>query len=532
MPEQRPNILLLFADQHRGDALGCAGNPAIRTPNLDALAAGGVRFSHAVTPVPVCVAARYSLITGRRCRDHHWVANSKLPGAAPELPTLMTSLGAAGYHTHGIGKFHFQPQGRHHGFFGMEWMEEIPRYRENDHYLQYLQRVGWGHKREVHGVRNLLYQQPQTTEVPEEHVGSTWVADRAVEFIRCYRRREPFFLWASWIAPHPPWNVPRPWDEMYRLDDMPAPIDYDRPLADLPPICRGLRQLANTEHASEARLRRTTALYYAQCSLIDKGVGRILAELDRRGMAENTLILYTSDHGELLNDHGLCQKSTPFDGCARVPLLVRWPRRLRPGQVREDYATLLDVLPTCLDAASEAHPDPHSLAGRSLLRDDPPRDEVVIEHGSAPRRWLSLRDRRYKFNAWMENGFEELYDLAADPRETRNLVRELPDAAAHYRRKLVEWEREHGFPGSLDGDRFRVTPVGPSARPLRNAQFPTWVANLPPDELARMETPGEAVARAIARETTYSLEELDLRAWKDAGGDLRGTPFEEAWRRA
>src|SRR5947199_4785821 len=179
----RPNILLLFVDQQRADALGCSGNAAICTPHLDALAAEGLRFDHAVTPVPVCITARYSMITGLRLRDHHWVANSRLPGPRPELPTLMTLLGEAGYSTHGIGKFHFQPQGRHHGFFTMERMEEIPRYREEDDYLQYLQRVGWAHKREVHGVRNLLYQQPQTTEVPEAHVGSTSVRDRAVQLL-------------------------------------------------------------------------------------------------------------------------------------------------------------------------------------------------------------------------------------------------------------------------------------------------------------------------------------------------------------
>ena len=174
---RRPNILLLFTDQQRADALGCSGNPVIKMPNLDQLAAEGARFSHAVTPQPICIAARYSLITGLRPREHHWTSNGRLPGPAPELPTLITILASAGYYTHGIGKFHFQPQGRHHGFHRMEWMEEIPRYREDDDYLLHLKRVGYGHKREVHGVRNLLYQQPQTSPIPEEHVGSTWGGD-------------------------------------------------------------------------------------------------------------------------------------------------------------------------------------------------------------------------------------------------------------------------------------------------------------------------------------------------------------------
>ncbi|MBM4086550.1 MAG: arylsulfatase, partial [Planctomycetes bacterium] len=522
--------------------LGCAppisgqGRSVVRTPHLDKLAAEGVRFSHAVTPQPICIAARYSLITGLRPRHHHWTSNGRLPQYPPELPTIMTVLGHTGYHTHGIGKFHFQPQGRHHGFHRIEYMEEIPRYREDDHYLMYLKRVGYGHKREVHGVRNLLYQQPQTSSVPEVHVGSTWVADRAVEFLRRYQRKEPFFLWASWIAPHPPWNVPAPFDAMYRLEDMPLPFDYRKTESDLPMFGKMLRELANTEHASEARLRRITALYYAQCSLIDKGVGRILAELDRRGLAENTLILFTSDHGEMLNDHGLCQKGIPYDSCCRIPLLMRWPGRVKPGQVSTDYATLLDLMPTCLEAAGVPYPGPHALAGRSLLTDAPPRDEAVVEYGHAPHRWVSIRDRRYKFNVWLEEGFQELHDLSADPQECRNLAKDLPEVATHYCRKLVQWEREHGVGhlpaplGSLDGDKFGVFPARQPKRPHRNSQFPTWVQNLPPDELAQMESPSETVMNAIRHETTFKLEDLDLKTWKAHGGNLAGTPYETLWK--
>lgn len=531
-PHRRPNILLLFTDQQRADALGCSGNPAIRTPNLDELAAGGIRFPNALSPVPICIAARYSLITGLRPRDHRFVSNRMSPGPRPELPTLMALLADAGYRTHGIGKFHFQPYGRRHGFSAIESMEELPARREDDDYLRYLQAVGWGHKREPHGVRHLLYQQPQTTDVPAQHVGSAWVADRAVAFLRSYRRPEPFFLWASWIAPHPPWNVPRPWDERYRLEDMPDPVDFDRPLEALPPVCRRLREVANLERASQARVRRITALYYAQCSLIDEGVGRILAELDHRGMADDTLVVFASDHGEMLNDHGLAQKSNPFDGATRVPLLVRWPARVAAARVDDDRATLLDILPTCLDAAGVAYPGPYSPSGRSLLRADAPRDEAVVEFGAPPLRWLSIRDSRFKFNVFMEGGYEELYDRTNDPGERRNVAEAMPDVAALYRRRLVTWERAHGLPESLAGERFGVSPVRRAEEPNRNANFPIWVQHLSSEELALMETPGQAVMAAIARETTYSLDELDLAFWKRHGGDLSGTPYEPSWRRA
>jgi len=525
--KSRPNIIFLYSDQHRGDAVGCMGNTGIRTPNLDQLAKGGICFTNAVATTPVCIASRYSLITGLRNREHHWVANHSLPGPRPELPTLMTILGANGYWTQGIGKFHFQPPHRHHGFHKMELMEEIPHYRENDDYLLYLKAKGYGHLREVHGVRNLLYQQPQTSVIPEEHVGSTWVADRAVEFLRSYQRKESFFLWVSWIAPHPPWNVPEPWDTMYQLKDMSLPVYYERPENDLPILCKMLRDIANTEKASPDRLRRIKALYYAQVSLIDKGVGRIMDELDRRGWTDNTLILYTSDHGEMLGDHNLCQKMIPYNGSVHIPLLLSWPNRVKSGQIYNDYVTPLDILPTCLDAAGLEYPGPHRLPGASLIVREgglaQPRDEIIIELGAPPQRWISLRTKHYEFTVWSEEGIQELYDLQKDPGETRNIAREYPDLARKFYQQLVEWEHANGFVESLEGNRFKIFPARSIKRPHRNRQFPTWVKNLPAEELALMESPGQTVINAIVKETTFTLKELDLKTWKENGGDLSGT---------
>ena len=521
-----PNILLLFTDQQRADALGCAGNPHLRTPNLDRLAAEGIRFSHAVTPTPVCVAARYSLVTGRRIRDHGWVANSSLPGPRPEPPALMALLGHAGYRTHGVGKFHFQPTGRHHGFQRMELMEEIPRSRADDDYLQYLQAQGYGHIREVHGVRNLLYQQPQTTVIPEEHVGSTWVADRAVAFLAehaRYRPGRPFFLWASWIAPHPPWNVPESWMDAYDPDHLPLPVYLERPEEDLTVQARQHRSLGDGAHTSPARLRRIKALYYAQVGLVDKGVGRILDHLERLGLAGDTLVIFASDHGEMLGDHGLWQKSAPYEPAIRIPFLLRLPGRVGAGQVQDDLVSLLDILPTCLDAAGAGYPGP-ALPGASLLGRPggglaEPRRDIVIDYGVGPQRWLCWRGQRHKYVVLLGGGKRELYDLAADPEERHNLAAAEPALAADLEGRLVAWEREHGFAQSLDGDRFRILPPPAPGAP-RNAQFPTWVANLPPDELAAMQSPGDAVRDAIRHEDSFRLEELDLAFWRSKGGSL------------
>jgi len=534
MNKKRPNILLLFTDQQRADALHCAGNDIIKTPHLDALADEGIRFSHAVTHIPICKAARYGLITGLRPRKTHWVSNEKLKGPTPELPTLMTILSEHGYYTHGIGKFHFS-HGRHHGFRTIESMEELPDYREDDDYLMYLKSVGYGHCREVHGVRNLLYQQPQTSSIPEEHVGSTWVANQAVKFIKNYQRKQPFFLWASWIAPHPPWNVPPPYDELYQLKDMTLPIFYERDEQSLPHLCKYLRDIANTENASSERLKRVKALYYAQVSLVDKGIGRILTELENRNLVNDTLVIFTSDHGEMLGDHNLCQKGIPYEGAVRVPLVMRWPGKIEAGHVSQHFATLLDILPTCLDASNLTYPGVHKLDGKSLLSSHnaplSSRSEVIIEHEAPPYRWLSIRDHQYKCNFWQEGGTIELYDLKNDPEERYNIARIKPKLTKKYIKKLISWERTNGFKETMDGNRFIASSPRDVKRPYRIEQFPPWVQNLDSKEKALMEPMGETVMNAISREKTFNIKELDLNTWKQCGGDLSGTPYEEYWKK-
>ncbi|HEV2123458.1 MAG TPA: sulfatase-like hydrolase/transferase, partial [Chloroflexota bacterium] len=536
---------LMFVDQMRYDAMGCAGNPVVQTPALDRIAREGVHFTHGLTPSPVCIAARQSLITGHNCATHGRFANNVVD-PEPLLYTVPQLLGNAGYITHAIGKMHFRPPRRHYGFHRMELMEEIPHYREDDEYLMYLERNGYGHIRQVHGVRNLLYHQPQVSVIPEEHHGSTWVADRTIDFLtdhaRYYQDR-PFFLWSSWIAPHLPWNAPEPFASMYPANQVDAPYAWDQPLETLPPSLRRNKQTADLAFASEEHLRRIRALYYGNVSLIDKGVGRILRALDALGMAENTLIVFTSDHGDLLGDHGLMQKSKPYEASVRVPFLLRYPQRIEAGRRTDERVTLRDLMPTFLDAASIEYPGTPALPGASLLGRSgggmaEPRDTCVVEEGLGPSRWLSIMRGPWKYNYYMRGGWEELFNLEEDPRELHNLFLEDPTAQARQvggdlRQRLTEWERQNGFPSSFgeDGDLLRA-PVEDSrgrgdstaGRPLTtNNQFPTWVVNLPADELARIESVGESVLNAMKHEWTYTLSDLNLAAYKRAGGTFEGT---------
>ena len=544
---RRPNILLLFVDQMRFDAMGCAGNGVLRTPALDRLASEGMHFTHAVTPTPVCVAARQSLITGHFSGVHGRYANNVvLP--EPLLPTLPQLLGSAGYVTHAIGKMHFHPPRRHYGFQRMELMEEIPSYREEDEYLLYLKREGYGHIRQVHGVRNLLYHQPQVSVIPEAHHGSTWVADRTVEFLRQQARYyapgggegRPFFCWSSWIAPHLPWNAPEPFASLYPPEAVDPPYAWDQARETLPPSLRQNKATADLEFASPDHLRRIKGLYYGNVSLIDKGIGRILETLDTLGLAEDTIVVFSSDHGEMMGDHGLMQKSKPYDAAARVPFLLRFPGRVQPGRRSAERVSLTDVLPTFLDAAGVAYPAELGLPqppGASLLGRPGgglavPREAFVIAEGAGARRWWSILRGPWKYSYYAQGGWEELFHLGDDPREARNLLLDGKPVAPEARREgdalraqIVEWERAHGFPSSFDAAGHLVrAPAGEGSAVLTtNGQFPTWVEQLPPDERAQMESWGNSVLNAMRQERTFALTDLNLAAFKRAGGSLEGS---------
>ncbi|MFW6107579.1 MAG: sulfatase [bacterium] len=543
---ERPNLLFLMTDQQRWDALGCAGHPVVRTPNLDALAQSGVRFREACTSTPVCVAARMSFITGHRIARHHWTTNFALPGPVPELPTLMTLLLRAGYWTHGVGKMHFR--GRYYGFRSRRTMEECVRHAVDDDYIRYLRdravRTAF-----PHGLRDLLYYQPQTSGIPRQHHPNTWVAARSVEFLRehaRYRPDQPFFLWSSWIAPHPPFAPCEPYDEMYDPAEVPPPVHTERAVSDLPSALWPDRARLDGAHRDPERIRRIRALYYGQISHVDESIGRILDELGSLGLADDTVVLFFSDHGDMLGDHGLSQKGCPYEAAVRVPLLLRWPGRAAAGRVCDDLVGLTDVLPTLVEQLGLEYPESEhgALPGASLLGAAggglaANRDVFVIDYGHGRKRWIALRSRRYKyaFHA-CDGGREEWYDLGADPHETRDLAAEQPGLAAAFRRRALDWEREHGPPGTLDGDRFRTYPAPehvPSEDECRAVILNQgrWPRNLPGDERDSIETYAEAFTRAIRKETALAPGKLSLAEYKAKGGrPLTGTPWEGGWESA
>jgi arylsulfatase A-like enzyme len=518
----QPNILLLFTDQQRIDTIAACGHDHMVTPNLDRLVNEGCCFTNGYTPNPVCVPARHNALTGLPARFHGFPSNGGTYNhALPKLPQLLADHG---YDTRAIGKMHFRPTRCHNGFNRMELMEEIPVHREDDDYAMYLKSVGLGHIQNIHGVRNLLYMAPQQSLIPEEHHGSTWVGDRSVDYLRQEAGRRPFFLWSSWIAPHPPFDVPDTFANLYDGRDLPEPLISETPLN---PIGERSHVHADLPAGKEkAIVRRMRELYYAAVSHVDKNVGKILDALEETGELDNTLIIYTTDHGEMLGDHGCFQKIMPYDSCARIPFIVRYPKRFAPGSTSEEFVGLNDILPTVLDLCGIEYPGPHKLPGGSLLRDGMDRSHSYSEYGEGAFRWVSVRNARYKYSYYYAGGHEELFDMIADPCESRNLFAcgalsgDLAEIRDDLRTKLIAWEKRWGYGQYVVYNQFVRFPPITHAR-TKNGQFPKFPDNIAdPAEKAAMNDFGQEVIDAVKDESLLNLHELDLDSWAANGAPL------------
>jgi len=525
-PEGRPNVVLLFTDQQRHDTIGALGYDYMQTPNMDRLVREGCAFTHACSTNPVCVPARHNLLTGLYGRETGMLTNERA-AISHHIPRLPQVLADAAYHCEVVGKMHFQPARTHHGFHRMQLMEELFKDPGDDEFAMYLRSVGLGHIRNIHGIRNLLYEQPQRSLLPEEHHGTTWVGERAADCVRRNKDR-PFFLWAGWIAPHPPFAVPDNLAELYAGAPLPEPTPPNEDPVPALAHCR----LSN-DYDDPAKTRRVRELYMAAVSHVDRAIGRVLEALEETGQLDNTLVILTSDHGEMLGDNGGWGKSLPNESSLRIPLVLRYPARLRPGTVRHDFADVMDIMPTVLDACGLDYPGHYDLPGESLLvpQGCGVRDRSVhySEHNRGRRRWVSLRGGRYKYSYWFDGGLEELYDLKEDPGEVNNLMHGRPDrdrqvVHAQMSGMLAAYEERYGPSGNVRDGRLVPSeeperePWPPGVKGL-NWQFHTHPFNMTPEEAAQYQSEKDEVLQATAEEPTIDLARLDLDYYLSAGGD-------------
>jgi choline-sulfatase len=471
---QRPNILFVFTDQQRADTLGVR-NPVMRTPVLDRLCAEGTLFTQAHTPVPVCVPARCSLIFGQYATRTGCYENSyPMPEVSAERPTFMSLLTAAGYQTHGVGKMHFTPDSRAMRGFETRVINEELAGPGADAYTAWLHEQGYDHILDPNGVRGEMYYIPQPAQMPARAHNTQWTADRCIDFLRQRDPKRPFFLWSSFIHPHPPFSPPVPWNKLYRAPAMPLP---KRP-SDPENFWTFINRVQNRYKYRDAGiddnlLRAMKAYYYACVSFIDYNVGRILAVLEELGELENTLILWGSDHGEFLGDYNCFGKRSFLGSAARVPLVVRYPERFQPGNQVNAPASLVDIMPTFL-AAAEVDAGGCDLDGVDLaaLARQPATRPVVFGHYQSGRAdsygrglYMALT-RRWKYIYSAAENREFLFDLHVDPEETRNRAETIGylEQTRAMRRVMVEQLRAAGRDAVLDGEGWRVFPPPQFAR--------------------------------------------------------------------
>ena len=471
--KKRPNILFLFSDQHRADVLGCEGNRIVQTPALDGLAARGTRFSRAYCQDAVCVASRTSLMCGLYSRTTGALQNDEgalLPHDGKMVP-LQKLLQANGYFTGCFGKRHLpvpMSDGWNHSATTIspaqdpsdenyyDWIKARGQWAEHE--------LDWKHGEEGAFAADLMC---RISDVKDENRTPAYVVEKTVEFLKKSKENgSPFFCWSSFIFPHQPY-VPSPkWAALYPPEKMPLPANWNEPVENLPPGLQNWRLNekppwnCGTAAKHPELYQRYIAYYYALMSEVDYSIGLILKELEALGMADDTIIVYSSDHGEFTAAHGMVEKCARFhnvyEDTLRVPLIISCPAKFRQGQVCEGLVELTDFYPTILDAADIRMPaGTLPLAGKSLVPTlaggaTVNRQYAISENWSQ----ISIISDRWKFAKWIDPSEKEanfdfrgkfpdmLFDRLTDPLEVNNLIgKNLPVERA-LRSALEQWEAQ------------------------------------------------------------------------------------------
>lgn len=462
------NILMILTDQQRFDALACNGNPLIRTPHMDALARRGVRFTRAYAGIVPCSPSRACLFTGRFGHINGVVDNDA--ALVPGLPNLATELGAANYRLGYAGKWHIDPvrnpsdfgfSGRDFRGYGYPWDGATVAgssftggdiHSENiAHYRAYLERHGlpaprierhYKNKRTGSSIYGL-----QTGTIEQSF--EAMVVEDTTDLLRAFSAErkvtgKPFFVWSNFFGPHRPMVVPEPYFSMYDPVSVPFDPAYAETFANKPEAHRVFaeKSAALGEDESWSTWQRIIASYWGYTTMLDDLLGRILAALEELGETENTLVVFGTDHGDMLGAHRQFEKGPScYEEAYHIPLIVAHPHGRTPGTVNDDLVYLHDVYPTLLEAAGVELPDvpdhrsllPACLDssagnGREHLYTQFYRQIVTID-----QRMIRTRTHKYVFN---RRDLDELYDLGADPHELTNLI---DDAAlAAIRRELMQ----------------------------------------------------------------------------------------------
>jgi len=447
------NILFITADQFRADAMGFQGVFPVRTPNLDALAAGGTVFEQAYTPNPLCMPARASIMTGMHSFQHGvYIGGSNSWG--DDVETLPGALAANGYYTIQIGKTHFSPKRRHGGFTKNITPEDRLRKKKPD--PNWDKMVVSHYSREWDGSNEPEDYEPvfSTTRALQE-------LDLLVSRRQCTGEAdEPFFMWLSFLRPHSPCAPPPPYDTMYKPEDIPPPVKteeekehFARPLRE---FAKGWKEIT-PEITEKFRPR-----YFGDVTCVDDQIGRMIEGLERLGLRENTLIVFSSDHGDYLGDHHQFQKAYFHDASSKVPFIFNGPR-VEKGRRVNSSVSLCDLKPTLLDYCMLLNPSTRDASGRKIndhtACDDTlsllpalggaelPANRVIISESAIYGQSIMAKRNHEKYNYYPQTNEFDYFDLEADPNELDNRGRGLTlDTVPGWARETFQKILRHSGP--------------------------------------------------------------------------------------
>jgi len=461
--KDRLNVLLIMSDQHNVRAMGCSGNPQVKTPHLDRLAAEGVRFSHATCQTGQCCPSRATLFTGRYAHSHGCRWNGVTdPVHEVYFPEIFK---AAGYATATIGKHHFFVPAERHGFDTCISMPEYNRFCRSHRRLTWLGKGKW--------ERYKISGPVGASAADNDHHPTGYWANEMIKWLGGVKDK-PFCGVLSFFGPHTPICPSKPWAEMYDPDRMVLPGNFDVQRDDWPMAMVQQRRQCQKQGMTVADHRRTTALYYGLTSQIDHNIGRVLTELDRLKLADRTLVIYTADHGELMGEHRCWTKTVSnYDATTRVPMILRLPGRIPAGKVRDELVGTMDIAPTILRIAGQKAPE--KVQGNSmvpLLNGEKAewRQTVFSEIGYPGKhhgRCVMARTHKHKYihNPNLRvpgKPIDELFDLAVDPWETTNRAGDpkYADVLARLKKEIADWDRTTDH-----APMYPITHVGGRRRP-------------------------------------------------------------------
>lgn len=436
MPANQPmNVLLLVSDQHRWNTAGYAGHPIVQTPHLDRLAASGLHYSNAYCAAPLCGPSRAAFLTGthshtngilshnntrhRTGREHRYTLN-------PSVHSLVSDFARAGYDTLGAGFMHVDKNVHNpddpFGELG------FTKYRMSE--ADYVEAVGADVARRYNMARTgsemweHTYRNVEGDPFPhgEEKMYDTLITDACLDMLSEREGDKPFVMYAGYRAPHPPWCAPPEFHAMYDPDDIGELPNYNVRYTDKPRRVIERVNYYELWNLPEEMIRRSIAGYYAFVSYLDHHMGRLIDGLEQRGLRENTLIVYTSDHGEMLYHNGICEKHTFFEGSVRIPLIMSLPGVIESGSQSDALVSNIDLLPTLMTMADLDVPDfVEGVDQTPTFSGGEVRDNLCAEyyHSLDPSRMV--RDKRHKY-IHTEDDICELYDLENDPQESLNLA--------------------------------------------------------------------------------------------------------------